>query len=97
MSDIYCSKCKRAADVVFVHSAGNTVCSECGEHLPMSLATMTPFVLGAPATLSSPTRASPPLYRSPTALLLTSFHPHLATGGIATSIAPSSWPSGPSY
>ncbi|KEH33482.1 putative transcription factor TFIIB [Medicago truncatula] len=30
MSDAFCSDCKRATDVVFDHSAGNAVCSECG-------------------------------------------------------------------
>ncbi|XP_058224907.1 transcription initiation factor IIB-2-like [Rhododendron vialii] len=30
MSDVYCSDCKRATEVVFDHSAGDTVCSECG-------------------------------------------------------------------
>ncbi|CAB4316994.1 unnamed protein product [Prunus armeniaca] len=30
MSDAYCSDCKRQTEVVFDHSAGDTVCSECG-------------------------------------------------------------------
>ncbi|KAJ3690729.1 hypothetical protein LUZ61_019893 [Rhynchospora tenuis] len=30
MSDQYCPECKRATEVVFDHSAGDTVCSECG-------------------------------------------------------------------
>lgn len=30
MADVYCSDCKRATEVVFDHSAGDTVCSECG-------------------------------------------------------------------
>ncbi|CAL5430985.1 unnamed protein product [Camellia sinensis] len=30
MGDVYCSDCKRATEVVFDHSAGDTVCSECG-------------------------------------------------------------------
>lgn len=30
MADIYCSECKRPTEVVFDHSAGDTVCSECG-------------------------------------------------------------------
>lgn len=30
MSESYCSDCKRNAEVVFDHAAGDTVCSECG-------------------------------------------------------------------
>ncbi|KAK2966738.1 hypothetical protein RJ640_001062 [Escallonia rubra] len=30
MADAYCSDCKRNTEVVFDHSAGDTVCSECG-------------------------------------------------------------------
>jgi transcription initiation factor TFIIB len=30
MSDAFCSDCKRETEVVFDHSAGDTVCSECG-------------------------------------------------------------------
>ncbi|KAH1194653.1 Transcription initiation factor IIB-2 [Glycine max] len=30
MSDAFCSDCKRQTEVVFDHSAGDTVCSECG-------------------------------------------------------------------
>lgn len=30
MADTYCPDCKRATEVVFDHSAGDTVCSECG-------------------------------------------------------------------
>ncbi|XP_076891108.1 transcription initiation factor IIB-2-like [Bidens hawaiensis] len=30
MSDAYCNDCKRNTEVVFDHSAGDTVCSECG-------------------------------------------------------------------
>ncbi|PQQ04890.1 hypothetical protein Pyn_24999 [Prunus yedoensis var. nudiflora] len=30
MSDAYCSDCKRQRELVFDHSAGDTVCSECG-------------------------------------------------------------------
>lgn len=30
MADIYCPDCKRSTEVVFDHSAGDTVCSECG-------------------------------------------------------------------
>ncbi|MBA0800545.1 hypothetical protein Gohar_010971, partial [Gossypium harknessii] len=30
MGDVYCSDCKRQTEVVFDHSAGDTVCSECG-------------------------------------------------------------------
>ncbi len=30
MGDSYCPECKRATEVVFDHSAGDTVCSECG-------------------------------------------------------------------
>ncbi|XP_073015945.1 transcription initiation factor IIB isoform X1 [Primulina eburnea] len=30
MADAYCPDCKRATEVVFDHSAGDTVCSECG-------------------------------------------------------------------
>ncbi|MCL7044820.1 hypothetical protein MKW94_026530 [Papaver nudicaule] len=30
MGDAYCSDCKRSTEVVFDHSAGDTVCSECG-------------------------------------------------------------------
>jgi transcription initiation factor TFIIB len=30
MSDAFCSDCKRATEVVFDHSAGDAVCSECG-------------------------------------------------------------------
>ncbi|KAM7270612.1 hypothetical protein ACFE04_029826 [Oxalis oulophora] len=30
MGDAYCSDCKRHTEVVFDHSAGDTVCSECG-------------------------------------------------------------------
>ncbi|KAJ4823553.1 hypothetical protein Tsubulata_012179 [Turnera subulata] len=30
MGDTYCPDCKRATEVVFDHSAGDTVCSECG-------------------------------------------------------------------
>lgn len=30
MADGYCSDCKRATEVVLDHSAGDTVCSECG-------------------------------------------------------------------
>lgn len=30
MSDAYCSDCKKQTEVVFDHSAGDTVCSECG-------------------------------------------------------------------
>ncbi|KAL9331562.1 hypothetical protein ACSQ67_001172 [Phaseolus vulgaris] len=30
MSDVFCSDCKRQTEVVFDHSAGDTVCSECG-------------------------------------------------------------------
>nr|DAD29617.1 TPA_asm: hypothetical protein HUJ06_031085 [Nelumbo nucifera] len=30
MADAYCSDCKRHTEVVFDHSAGDTVCSECG-------------------------------------------------------------------
>ncbi|KAG8367881.1 hypothetical protein BUALT_Bualt16G0118700 [Buddleja alternifolia] len=30
MSDLYCSDCKRMTEVVSDHSAGDTVCSECG-------------------------------------------------------------------
>ncbi|RZC43932.1 hypothetical protein C5167_036872 [Papaver somniferum] len=30
MADAYCSDCKRSTEVVFDHSAGDTVCSECG-------------------------------------------------------------------
>ncbi|KAG5083373.1 hypothetical protein JHK84_053411 [Glycine max] len=30
MSDAFCSYCKRQTEVVFDHSAGDTVCSECG-------------------------------------------------------------------
>ncbi|KAJ0043789.1 hypothetical protein Pint_17850 [Pistacia integerrima] len=30
MSDAYCSDCKKSTEVVFDHSAGDTVCSECG-------------------------------------------------------------------
>ncbi|KAH7863244.1 hypothetical protein Vadar_015215 [Vaccinium darrowii] len=30
MADEYCSDCKRATEVVFDHSAGDTMCSECG-------------------------------------------------------------------
>lgn len=30
MADAYCSDCKKNTEVVFDHSAGDTVCSECG-------------------------------------------------------------------
>ncbi|GAA0149156.1 general transcription factor [Lithospermum erythrorhizon] len=30
MSDTFCTDCKRNTEVVFDHSAGDTVCSECG-------------------------------------------------------------------
>ncbi|XP_073288483.1 transcription initiation factor IIB-2-like isoform X1 [Primulina huaijiensis] len=30
MADTYCPDCKRTTEVVFDHSAGDTVCSECG-------------------------------------------------------------------
>ncbi|KAF6159296.1 hypothetical protein GIB67_032067 [Kingdonia uniflora] len=30
MGDAYCTECKKNTDVVFDHSAGDTVCSECG-------------------------------------------------------------------
>ncbi|KAF9664759.1 hypothetical protein SADUNF_Sadunf16G0051400 [Salix dunnii] len=30
MGDVFCSDCKRNTEVVFDHSAGDTVCSECG-------------------------------------------------------------------
>lgn len=30
MGDLYCPECKRGTEVVFDHSAGDTVCSECG-------------------------------------------------------------------
>jgi len=30
MSDAFCSDCKKQTEVVFDHSAGDTVCSECG-------------------------------------------------------------------
>ncbi|THG07980.1 transcription initiation factor IIB-2-like [Camellia sinensis] len=30
MGNVYCSDCNRATEVVFDHSAGDTVCSECG-------------------------------------------------------------------
>ncbi|XP_040991832.1 transcription initiation factor IIB [Juglans microcarpa x Juglans regia] len=30
MTDLFCPDCKRATEVVFDHSAGDTVCSECG-------------------------------------------------------------------
>lgn len=30
MSDSFCPDCKRSTEVVFDHSAGDTVCSECG-------------------------------------------------------------------
>ncbi|KOM40560.1 hypothetical protein LR48_Vigan04g075800 [Vigna angularis] len=30
MSDVFCTDCKRQTEVVFDHSAGDTVCSECG-------------------------------------------------------------------
>lgn len=30
MGDAYCSDCKKSTEVVFDHSAGDTVCSECG-------------------------------------------------------------------
>lgn len=30
MGDTYCPECKRATEVVLDHSAGDTVCSECG-------------------------------------------------------------------
>ena len=30
MGDAYCPDCKRGTEVVFDHSAGDTVCSECG-------------------------------------------------------------------
>lgn len=30
MSDAFCPECKRSTEVVFDHSAGDTVCSECG-------------------------------------------------------------------
>jgi len=30
MSEYFCSDCKRETEVVFDHSAGDTVCSECG-------------------------------------------------------------------
>jgi transcription initiation factor TFIIB len=30
MGDSFCPECKRATEVVFDHSAGDTVCSECG-------------------------------------------------------------------
>ncbi|KAF6173985.1 hypothetical protein GIB67_039936 [Kingdonia uniflora] len=30
MGDAYCTECKRNTEVVFDHSAGDTVCSECG-------------------------------------------------------------------
>jgi len=30
MSDAFCTDCKRQTEVVFDHSAGDTVCSECG-------------------------------------------------------------------
>ncbi|KAK4408285.1 Transcription initiation factor IIB [Sesamum angolense] len=30
MADTYCPECKRPTEVVFDHSAGDTVCSECG-------------------------------------------------------------------
>lgn len=30
MADTYCPDCKRQAEVVFDHSAGDTICSECG-------------------------------------------------------------------
>lgn len=30
MADAYCSDCKKSTEVVFDHSAGDTVCSECG-------------------------------------------------------------------
>ncbi|CAH1418420.1 unnamed protein product [Lactuca virosa] len=30
MADAYCSDCRKSTEVVFDHSAGDTVCSECG-------------------------------------------------------------------
>ncbi|KAG6632403.1 hypothetical protein CIPAW_13G157100 [Carya illinoinensis] len=30
MTDLFCPDCKRATEVVFDHSAGDTVCYECG-------------------------------------------------------------------
>jgi len=30
MSDVFCTDCKKHTEVVFDHSAGDTVCSECG-------------------------------------------------------------------
>lgn len=30
MADSYCADCKRLTEVVFDHSAGDTICSECG-------------------------------------------------------------------
>lgn len=81
--DAYCSDCKRSTEVVFDHSAGDTVCSECGLVLEShsidetsewrtfanESGLMILFVLVVPLTYSLTTVVYPPLFLNLTALL----------------------------